>query len=446
MSLPVPDAATPLAPRFDAVDPSQVRRVALLSVHTSPLEQPGEGDGGGLNVYVLEVSRRLAASGVDVDVFTRATAPDQPASVEVDVPAGDGRLTVHRIVAGPARPVAKEALANHLCAFALALQRHPTAGTHDLVHAHYWLSGWVGRRVAARWGVPFVQTFHTLGALKNASLAPGDVPEPALRLAAEQRIAAAADRVLGLTCGEAGLLHRAYRLSGARIGVVPAGVDLDLFDPAPRPQDPAVLEAVGESAPGPLLLFVGRLQPLKGPDVAVRTLAEVRRQVPTARLLVVGGVSGSGDGRSDPDALAALARELGVEAAVRIVPALPQRSLAALYRRADVVLAPSRSETFGLVALEAQASGTPVVAARVAGLAYVVGRGGTLVDGHEARDHAAAVVRYLADDETRVRAARAGVRAAAASSWERTAQRLLAVYADVLDGHARGRQVLSRAG
>lgn len=410
----------------DGVDPTLVRRVALLSVHTSPLDAPGTGDGGGLNVYVLEVARRLAERGVDVDVFTRRSDADQPASVAVQP-----GLVVHHLDVGPSRPVDKEELGNLLCAFVLALERHPTAGTHDVVHAHYWLSGWVARRVARRWDVPFVQTFHTLGVLKNATLAPGDRPEPALRLAAEERIARDADQVLVLTCGEARLLHRTYGLSGVRLTVVPAGVDLERF----RPATPA--ERAAQDPERPMLLFAGRLQPLKGPDVAVRTLAAVRRSVPGAWLRVVGGTSGSGHGISDPQRLQALADELGVGDAVHFEAAVDQERLAAMYREAAVLLAPSRSETFGLVALEAQASGTPVVAADVPGLEAVVGAGGTLVPGHDPEDHAAAVVAYLDDPERSRRAADAGQLRAEQASWDHTADRLRRAYAQVVADRRR---------
>jgi D-inositol-3-phosphate glycosyltransferase len=417
-------ACTELAPARAGLAPAPVsteavpavRRIAVLSVHTSPLDQPGTGDGGGLNVSVREVALRLAARGVHVDVFTRRTDPAQPATVEV-APG----VEVHHLSAGPVEVLPKEEVANHLCAFVLALQRHPTAGTHDLVHGHYWLSGWVGRRVAASWGVPLVQTFHTLGVLKNATLAPGDVPEPPLRLIAERRVATEADQVLVLTCGEASLLHRTYGLSGARLTVVPAGVDLDRFTPTDAPR----------SAGPPRLLFVGRLQPLKGPDVAIRTLAEVRRTVPDARLRIIGGTSGNGDGVTGPAQLLALAAELGVANAVDLEPALDQATLVERYRDADVLLVPSRSETFGLVALEAQACGTPVVAAQVPGLEAVVGDGGTLVPGHDPADHAAAVVAYLTDPARVAAAATAGVATARSASWERTVDRLLAVYGDL---------------
>lgn len=428
-------------PRFQRPDGLPVRRVALLSVHTSPLEQPGTGDGGGMNVYVLQVARRLAARGVAVDVYTRRTSPHQP-----DVVAVDDRLRVVRITAGPQQPLAKEELTNHLCTFAMAMLRTVAtpadpAGGYDVIHAHYWMSGWVARRIADRWDVPFVQTFHTLGVMKNTALAPGDVPEPPLRLAAERRIARAADTVVGLTCGEARLLHQTFGLSGSDIAVVPAGVDLDVFRPDagdPGVPAPAVDARVAADLPrgeGPLLLFVGRLQPLKGPDVAVRTLAQVRRRVPGARLLIVGGTSGNGHGRTRPADLLELADRLGVGDAVRVVPARPQERLAGLYRAADVLLAPSRSETFGLVALEAQACGTPVVAADVSGLRYVVGGGGIRVAGHDPADHADAVVDVLTTPGRAQTLAREGLRTAASASWNRTVDRLLGVYGVVTERH-----------
>lgn len=419
---PVPRLGSPLS---QGRPHDGLRRVALLSVHTGPQDQPGTGDGGGLNVYVLETGRRLAERGVAVDVFTRANDPDAPREIEI-APG----LTVHHIEAGPLAPIGKEAVANHLCAFMLGVLAHPSAGTHDLVHANYWLSGWVGRRLAERWDIPFVQTFHTLAVLKNASLAPGDVPESPLRLAAERHIAAAADRILVLTCGEARLLHRAYGISGARLTVVPAGVDLELFDPAPTTFDAEVADLL-PPGDGPLLLFVGRLQPLKAPDVAIETLAAVRAQGVDARLLVVGGTSGNGQGRSGPQQLHELTRRLGVEDHVRIAQARPQHEIAALYRAADVVLVPSRSETFGLVALEAQACGTPVVAAEVGGLRAVLDTSGMLVAGHDPADHAAAVLGLLRDPRAQAAAVAAGLQSASASSWDATVNRLMSVYAEL---------------
>lgn len=401
--------------------PAAVRSVAMLSVHTSPLDQPGVGDGGGLNVYVLEAARRMAAGGVHVDIFTRRSHDKQPPTLELDE-----RLHLHHIRAGPDGPVEKQDLPNLLCAFMIGMRRHRTAGTHDVIHANYWLSGWVGRRLQESWGIPLVTTFHTLGTLKNASLAEGDEPEPALRLIAERRVAHASDRITAMGCEEARALHRALGVSGRRIDVVPAGVDTDIFHPrgpVGAPDLPPTLRHDGER----LLLFAGRLQPLKGPDVAIRTLAEVLALGHDARLVVVGGVSGRGGERSAPEHLRALAEQLGVNERITLLTARPQRDLAALYRAADVVLVPSRTETFGLVALEAQACGTPVVAAAVGGLRGLV-VGGALVEGHDARDHAAAVARFLADDALAAEASAAGVQMAATMTWDATVDRLLAVY------------------
>ncbi len=413
-----------------AVHAPSVRRVAMLSVHTSPLDQPGTGDGGGLNVYVLQAARRLARRGVVVDMFTRRTRRKQAATLELEP-----GLFLHHIPAGHVGPVPKEELPSLLCAFVLALRRHPTAGTHDLIHANYWLSGWVGRRVAETWGIPLVTTFHTLGALKNASLAPGDDPEPALRLTAERHVAHDSDVVTAMGCDEGRILHQTLGLSGRRIEVVPAGVDTDVFHPTGQvgaPDLPPSVTHVGER----LLLFAGRLQPLKGPDVAIRTLAEVRRRGHDARLVVVGGTSGSGARSSTPEHLRELAHELGVDDAITLLAARPHLDLAALYRAADVVLVPSRSETFGLVALEAQACGTPVVAAAVGGLVGIVAGGGTLVDGHDPVDHAEAVGRYLDEPLAAAAAGVAGIATARAASWDVTVDRLLDVYGSVVHRQA----------
>jgi D-inositol-3-phosphate glycosyltransferase len=418
--------------------PPTIRRVGLISVHTSPLDQPGTGDGGGLNVYVREVARRMAARGVEVEVFTRRVDPDQPASVMLAPGA-----TVHHLDVGPAEPVPKEDLTRLLCPFELALAEHPALVGLDVLHAHYWLSGWVGRRVARRTGIPLVQTFHTLAALKNATLAPGDRPEGMLRLVAEAEVARDADQVLVLTCGEARLFHSSFGLSGAKLTVVPAGVDLDLFHPGPTPEASVTSATPGDA--GPELLFAGRLQPLKGPDVAVRILAEVRRARPDVTLRIVGGESGPAGTATSVEGLRALARDLDVADAVTFEPALPQAELAARLRHAAVVLVPSRSETFGLIALEAQACGTPVVAARVPGLEVVVGAGGVLVDGHEPADHARAVLSLL-DDPARAGAARAAaLETAAASSWERTVDRLLDAYAAVRFARAQAQVEAERS-
>jgi D-inositol-3-phosphate glycosyltransferase len=401
------------------------RRIAVLSVHTSPIDQPGTGDGGGLNVYVQETSRRLAERGIHVDVFTRANDPDDPPVLEL----GE-RFAVHNVPAGPLEPVEKSALPSHLCAFLLALESHlashgyDAAGEFDLVHAHYWLSGWVGRRLRSRWKVPLIQSFHTLGRVKNDALAPGDEPEPPIRLLAEDRLVREADRLVVSVCGEAAELHTMYGLSGSRLSVVPPGVDLSVFRPGP-----VETEIGAPPGDGPLLLFVGRLQPLKGPDLAVRTLAEVVDGIPDARLLIIGGSSGRARS-TRPDALLRLAERLGVPDRVAVIPARPQAALADAYRAASVLLVPSRTESFGLVALEAQASGTPVVAADVGGLRSVVA-GGALVPGHDPSDHAAAVVSLLSDANRREATRQLALDRAATLTWDATVDGLLDVYGAV---------------
>lgn len=397
-----------------------VQRVAMLTVHTSPIDVPGTGDGGGLNVYVRQAASRLARQGIAVDIYTRRRNEAQPSTTTIDP-----GVSLHHLAVGPPTALSRSELVELLPAFTEAVAHRVATNGTDLVHSQYWLAGVVAAQLRADLQLPFVHTFHTLGVLKNATLAPTDTPEPLVRLAAERDICRYADRLLVLTCGEARLLHQTHGVTGARIEVVPAGVDQSRFFPAELPRKMPRTHA-------PQLLFVGRLQPLKGPDIAIRTLAELRRRVPEATLTIVGGVSGNGDGVTGPAELAALAKRLLVADAVTLVDAVPQAALAAFYRDADLVLTPSRSETFGLVALEAQACGTPVVAAAVAGLQAVVGSAGALVDGHDPIDHASAAYALLTDTKRWHAASAAGIAAANRSTWDHTAQRLMRSYTSVL--------------
>lgn len=399
--------------------------VALLSVHTSPLAQPGSGDGGGMNVFVAALAARLRDRGVRVHVFTRSTGADLPPTVTVD------GVHVHHIEAGPPT-LRKEELSSHLCAFYLAVAGHPALDDVDLLHGHYWMSGWVGRKLRRRRGLPLVQRFHTLAQAKNAALAATDEPEPMLRVAAERRVVADADAVIAPTAAEAGLLRRGYRARPGQVHVVPPGVDTRIFHPYGDRE--TTRQTLGG---GRLVLFVGRLQPLKGPDVAVRTLAALDAHLPDdgapVRLVIVGGPSGSGYGTVDPPALRRLADALGVGDRVAVLAPRPHHELAALYRAADVLVMPSRSESFGLVALEAQACGTPVVAADVGGLPDIVASGGgTAVAGHDPEAHARAVAAYLRDPDVRARASTAAVTGAGRFRWDRTVEQTLDVYCRVL--------------
>ena len=407
-----------------------LRRVGMVAVHTSPLAQAGSGDAGGLNVYVDNVARRHAARGGQVEVFTRRPSADVPARV----PVADG-LTVHHIDAGP--PDAdKSQLASHLCAFYLGLADHPAVQDLQLLHAHYWMSGWVGLRARRRLGLPLVQTFHTLGTVKNAQLAPGDSPEPALRLAAESRIAVQADAIIAPTPAESHVLRQ--RMGATSVHVVEPGVDLDTFNVHAGRSWTADLMGGGRDTR--IILFVGRLQPLKAPDTAVRALAAVQAMraadAPQVRLVVVGGPSG--DAGTSPESLRALAAELGVGDQVAVLAPRSHEQLAALYRAADVVLMPSHSESFGLVALEAQACGTPVVASDVGGLRHVLGTldgqpgGGTLVADHHPDAFAKALLPYLEDPQRRAAAVEDGLARAERFSWSATVDRTVAAYQAVL--------------
>ncbi|MBD5786690.1 D-inositol-3-phosphate glycosyltransferase [Cellulosimicrobium terreum] len=409
-------------------------RIAMLSVHTSPLDQPGTGDAGGMNVYVTELSHALARQGARVEIFTRATSSAQPPVVEV----ADG-VTVRHVTAGPFEGLDKHDLPGQLCAFTAGVLRaeaHRPAGWYDVVHTHYWLSGQVGWLAADRWDVPLVHTMHTLARVKNAALAPGDAPEPLGRIIGEEQVVAESDALVASTQDEADDLVRDYAADPARVHVVPPGVDLDLFSPLPD-AGPGALDAaraalraeLGLPADGPLVLFAGRVQLLKAPDVLVRALGVLAGRgghVPT--LVVLGGPSGR---RTAVRELEALAHQEGVAAQVVVRPPVPRDELARYYRAADVVAVPSHNETFGLVAAEAQASGTPVVAAAVGGLRTVVADdvSGVLVPGHDPAAWADALGDLLADDERRARLGRGARRASERYGWDVAAARMLDVYA-----------------
>jgi D-inositol-3-phosphate glycosyltransferase len=403
-----------------------LRRVAMISLHTSPLDQPGTGDAGGMNVYVTELARRLAARDVEVDIYTRATSSRLPAAV----PLAPG-VTVRHIVSGPFEGLAKDELPGQLCVFAREVLRAEAQfepGHYDAVHSHYWLSGQVGALARDRWGVPLVHSMHTLAKVKNALLASGDRPEPQARVIGEEQVVGAADMLIANTDDEAKDLLNHYDADPARIEVVHPGVDLDAFRPVPMA---AARARLGIPAEADLLVFVGRLQPLKAPDVLLRAAAilaadpERRR---TLRVAVVGGPSGSG--LEHPTALAELAATLGVGDVVSFVPPVGRAELADWYAAASLVCVPSYNESFGLVAVEAQAVGTPVVAAAVGGLTTAVADGvsGLLVAGHDPADYAYAAARVL--DSPRLRAELSGgaVAHAAGFSWDLTAARTHAVY------------------
>ncbi|UOE18744.1 D-inositol-3-phosphate glycosyltransferase [Thermobifida halotolerans] len=408
------------------------RRIAAISLHTSPLDQPGTGDAGGMNVYVVEVAKRLAGRGVAVDVFTRATSFEQPPEVEM-APG----VTVRNIAAGPYGRLDKTALSRYLCPFVhgvLRAEAENLSGHYDLVHAHYWLSGQAGWSAAREWGVPLVHSMHTMARVKNMSLAEGDTPEPEERVKGEDALVALADRLVANTDDEAAQLVNYYGADPNRISTVFPGVDLETFTPGPRAR---ALRRLGLPADTALLLFVGRVQRLKAPDVLLRASARLLETAPHLRdrlvVAVVGGQSGSGC--AEPDLLSDLARSLGIADVVRLEPPRSRAELAHYYRAATATVVPSYSESFGLVAVESQACGTPVVAANVGGLPTAVhdGVSGVLIDGHDPDDYARVLHRMVTEPAWRDRMGAAGVRHASGLSWEATVDGLLDAYRGALE-------------
>ena len=412
------------------------RRIATISLHTSPLDQPGTGDAGGLNVYVVEVSKRLAERGIEVEIFTRAVCRDTPPTVEL----APGVL-VRNVVAGPFEELDKNALPGQICPFTFGVLRTEAAyapGRYDLLHAHYWLSGQVAAVAAERWGVPLVQSMHTLGKVKNLALASGDCAEPAARIRGEGEVVAAADRLVANTAEEARQLIDLYAADPWRVETVNPGVDLSVFRPASGlASGLALRRRLGLASDAVVLAFAGRIQPLKGPDVVLRAAASLLRLCPwlVDRLVVVivGGPSGSEVGA--PGRLEALASSLGISSFVRMEAPCPQPELADWYRAADVVLVPSHSESFGLVALEAQACGTPVVAAAVGGLRTAVrdGYSGVLVDGHDPEVWARVLSDLLVSPARLAALSRGAREHAAAFNWPATAERLVGVYTGAMN-------------
>jgi D-inositol-3-phosphate glycosyltransferase len=413
----------------DVVRLHQPRRVAVLSVHTSPLEQAGTGDAGGMNVYITQTATRMARRGIAVEVFTRATSSDLPPVAEL----APGVLVRH-IHAGPFEGLARAELPAQLCGFTngvLRVEARHEPGYYDLVHSHYWLSGQVGWLARDRWGVPLVHTAHTLARVKNAALAEGDTPEPLAREIGEQQVVDQADRLVANTVVEAQQLVRLYDAAPDKVRAVAPGVDLEVFRPGSRR---AARAALGIAADAVVLAFVGRIQPLKAPDVLLRAAAELLRRgaVPREKLVVLVAGGPSGTGLDQPAALQELAAGLGIVDVMRFLPPQQGRALVDVYRAADVVAVPSHNESFGLVALEAQACGTPVVAAAVGGLrvAVVDRSSGLLVDGHDPVAWADALATVALRPEVAEVLAQGAVAHAGRFSWDRTTDALIAEYAE----------------
>lgn len=398
-----------------------IERVAYLSVHTSPLVQPGVGDAGGMNVYIHELAQTMAERGVAVDVYTRRTAAEQPDVVDVS-----DRYRVIHLTAGPEAPLPLGELWEHIGEFAEGVIRAAfEAGPYDVVHSHYWLSGWAGVIVKEALGVPMANSFHTLGRVKDLTRRSDEAPSSDARLATEDEVIEHSNCVVASTPFEADELMDHYGASPERLCVSPPGIDHQVFKSGSRGEARSWL-GLGDV---PLVLFVGRIQPLKGLDVALRAVAGI----PDAHFVAVGGPSGP-DGETELDRLEKMSVELGMADRTHFVPAQPHDQLAEFYRAANVLVVPSRSESFGLVAAEGQACGVPVVASRVGGLEYVVADevSGVLVETFEPEDWREAIEGILADPARATRLSEGAVEQAEQFSWTATANRLLELYEGIV--------------
>ncbi|MPZ51516.1 MAG: glycosyltransferase [Acidimicrobiia bacterium] len=368
-----------------------IRRIGFLSMHTSPLGEPGSGDAGGLNVYVRGLALAMLREGIEVDVYTRRTDPSLPGVIEVE----EG-FRVHHLSAGPAEPLTIAEQIPWARDFAdEVLDRLSTGPRTDLVHSHYWLSGWVGALVKRKLGLPHVISFHTLGRVKEVNRRGDDKPEPLVRIVTESEVVSEADCIIASTPDEADDLLLHYGASPESLCVTPPGVDRSIFSPDSRSE---ARSQIGVSNDNPLVLFVGRIQPLKGLDIALKAFNKVSEVFSDASMMVVGGASG-GSGEEEIRRAREYVQNQGLRVEFR--NAVPHSETVPFYRAADVIMMPSRTESFGLVAVEAQSCGLPVVASDVGGLGFVVADGvsGLLVKGWEPEDHAAAVERILADQD-----------------------------------------------
>ncbi len=406
------------------------RRIATLMVHSSPLDQAGVGDAGGMNVYVAENAKRMAAMGVGVDIFTRRNHEDLPDLVQL-APG----VTVRHLSAGPIGGVTKEELPEFIedlsQEFIRAIQGK---SEYDVIHSHYWISGKVGIPASKKLNIPLVQTMHTMARVKNLNLAEGEAPEPEERVLGEMQVVAASSALIANTDSEAASLVSLYGACPDLVQVVTPGVDLYTFTPGSGRAAARSLLQIPPDAQ--VVTFVGRIQPHKGPELLIRATAEMLSHSPHLRtkliVFIIGGASGSGV--AEVERLKELVNWFNLADIVRFLPPLPRRELPDWYRAADLVCVPSYSESFGLVALEAQACGTPVIATAVGGLRTAVADGisGVLVDGHDPRAWSSVIARLLVEPQRRVLLSFGAIEHASHFGWDATARGTLDIYDRVL--------------
>jgi D-inositol-3-phosphate glycosyltransferase len=406
---------------------SRASKIATLMVHTSPLDQAGMGDAGGMNVYVVETAKKMAQAGVSVDIFTRANHPDLPDTVEI----AEG-VNVKHLVAGPFEGLSKEELPSQLGALTSAFmnyQKQLPKDYYSLLHSHYWISGQLGWVVSEATGIPLIHTMHTTAKVKNLNLAQCEQPEPHTRAIGEEQVVKASTALIANTDAEAASLVSLYDACPDNVFVVAPGVDLESFSPA---DGKAAARVRLDIAPDAIMLtFVGRIQPHKGPDVLLRAAAEMVTHSPHLRaklaVVIMGGTSGS---INELEKIKSLAKFLKIEDITHFVNPVSRKVLPDWYRASDLVCVPSYSESFGLVALEAQACGTPVVATAIGGLRTAVSDGisGSLVDGHDPKAWSAVISRLIMEPQRRLLLSMGAIEHASHFGWENTARKTLDVY------------------
>lgn len=401
-----------------------IKRLAMLSVHTSPLAALGGSKTGGMNVYVRELARELGNQGVLVDIFTRRAAPDTP---EVDTSLGKN-VRVITVNCGPAAPMNPDTIYPHLQQFTAGVIAFATLQNlrYDFVYSHYWLSGWVAQKLKEVWGTPFAQMFHTLGHMKNR-IAGETTSLPDMRITGETKIVQSADRLIAATPAEHAQLLWLYRADRRKISIIPPGVDETRFTPIAQKEAKA---ALGMEARDRLLLFVGRIEPLKAVDTILEAINLLRHQcadlLQHTRFAVIGGTPDN----PELSRLMSLSEQLKLGDVVQFLGAKDHTLLSTYYAAAEAVIMPSDYESFGMVALEAMASGTPVIASEVGGLAFLVrnGQTGFLVPTREPEALAEKICAFLSHPELRVRMGQNAALVARQYAWTTIAQKLLTVF------------------
>ncbi len=406
--------------------------IAQISVHTCPLATLGGKETGGMNVYVRDLTRELIRRGHHVDVYTRSQDPTVP---RVDHTLGRGGRVIH-VPTGPEQPYPKEQVYEHLPEFVAGVLEQARADgiRYDVIHSHYWLSGWAARELRAQWGTPIVQMFHTLGRMKNAVARTAQEREPSRRIEVEEEIVHFAERLVAATPAEQEQLERLYAAPGERIRVVPPGVDLQRFYPIPAGQ---ARQRVGLDPTCHSILFVGRIEPLKGIDTLLRAIAQIACKTPELVcglcVPIIGGDPHSPQDNEEMFRLQLLREELGIGEVVAFLGAQAQDTLQYYYAAAEVVVMPSDYESFGMVALEAMACGTPVIASDVGGLAHLVqhGKTGYRVPARDPAALAAKITRLLTDEGLRRRMGHRAACWAEKYAWPLVADRIEGVYGEM---------------